>query len=299
MKPTLLIWLLLGLLLPACLAFHAGPMPGEPADAKFATIDGVRLRYVDVGEGSPVVLIHGYASSLDTWSGLIPRLAELHRVIALDLKGFGWSDRPAGDYSPEAQAALVRGLLDELKVGRVAVVAHSWGAAVAVALALGSPERVERLALYDAYVYEEQVPMFFLWARAAGVGEALFAMFYNERPDERLALAFHDPSLLSEELAEQVERAMERPGTRAAALAAARGQRFEDVQTRYRGIEKPVLLIWGRDDVVTPLEYGERLLRDLPDARLEVYPQCGHFPMIEAGTASGRDLIHFLAGVMP
>src|SRR6476660_8383743 len=105
-------------LLAGCLEFHAGAMAGEPKTATFATVDGARVRYVDVGQGPVVVLIHGFASSLETWDLLIPELSKTHRVIALDLKGFGWSDRPEGDYSPAAEARLVIKLLDKLGVKR-------------------------------------------------------------------------------------------------------------------------------------------------------------------------------------
>ncbi len=277
-----------------CLAHHTGPMPGEPRRATFAEVEGARVRYVDRGQGPAVVLLHGFASALDTWEAVIPRLARNHRVIALDLKGFGWTDRPPGDYSPRAQARLVRALLDARGVREAAFVAHSWGASVALAYALRYPTRVTRLALYDAWVYEEQLPTFFLWARAPGIGEALFSLFYKERPDERLALAFHDPRRITERFASAVERALERPGTVAAALDAVRGQRYENVQARYHTITAPTLLLWGREDAVTPLAYGERLARDLPDARLVVYPRCGHLPMIEAQAASTRELERFL-----
>ena len=281
--------------LAGCPSFHTGPMPGEPKTARFASVDGARLRYVDKGEGPPVVLIHGFASSLDTWDRVLPELAKSHRVIALDLKGFGWSDRPEGDYSPAAEAALTLKLLDQLGVKRAAFVAHSWGSSVTLALALAAPERVSRIALYDAWVYEEQLPTTFLMARADGLGELLFSLFYDQRPDERITLAFYDKGLVSEKLVEDVEAALDRPGTTAAALAAVRGQRFTEQQQKYRNIEQPVLLLWGREDVVTTLKFGERLSRDLPHARLVVYPQCGHFPMIEARRQSTEELVKFLA----
>jgi pimeloyl-ACP methyl ester carboxylesterase len=126
------------------------------------------------------------------------------------------------------------------------------------------------------------------------VGETLFTLFYTERPDERLELAFYDKSFLTEKLAEDVERSVERPGTVAAALAAVRGQRFTEMESRYRDIDKPVLLLWGREDVVTRLPYGERLSRELPHAKLVVYPRCGHFPMIEAKSASNAEVERFL-----
>ena len=91
------------------------------------------------------------------------------------------------------------------------------------------------------------------------------------------------------------EAALERPGTVAAALEATRGQTYDEWQSRYRSISAPTLLLWGRDDEVTTLAFGERLARELPNARLAVYPRCGHFPMIEAIGASNRDLAAFLA----
>jgi pimeloyl-ACP methyl ester carboxylesterase len=277
-----------------CISFHAGALPGEPK-ANYANAAGARIRYVDKGQGSPVVLIHGFASSLETWDLLVPELSKTHRVIAVDLKGFGWSDRPEGDYSPLGEARHVVALLDQLGIKRAAFVAHSWGSSVTLALALAAPERVSRIALYDAWVYEEQLPSTFLLARAGGLGEILFTLFYDQRPDERLSLAFYNKDFVTEKLAEDVERSLDRPGTSAAALAAVRGQRFTEQQDKYRTIDKPVLLLWGREDVVTTLPFGERLSRELPHARLVVYPRCGHFPMFEAKRESNQELIKFLA----
>jgi len=276
-------------------SFYAGVPPGAPANATFADVAGAHVRFVDRGEGPPVVLVHGFASSLDAWNGVMAELSKTHRVLAMDLKGFGWSSRPRGDYSPQAEAQLVLALMDQRGIHRAAVVAHSWGSSVALAMALAAPERVSRIALYDAWVYEEQLPTTFLWARAGGIGEALFDLFYTERPDEKIELAFYDKDrYVTERFVEHVEKALDRPGTTAAALAAVRGQRFKDVQALYAGIKQPVLLLWGRDDKVTLLPYGERLARDLPNARLVVYPRCGHFPMIEAASPSTADLEKFL-----
>jgi len=282
-----------------CLQFHQGPMPGEPAGARFAAVAGARVRYTDQGQGPAVVLIHGFASSLETWTGVAPALRGRHRVIAVDLKGFGWTDRPPGDYSPAGQARLVRALLDRLGIETFAAVGHSYGASVALELALQTPARVTRLALYDAWVYEEQLPSLFLWARARGLGEALFALFYEERPEEKLALAFYDPSRIPQQLIDDVERAFARPGTRAAALAAVRGMRYAAVEGRYRTVTQPTLLLWGREDVVSPVAVGERLSRELPRSRLVVYPRCGHLPMLEAAAASTAELAAFLDAAAP
>ena len=280
-------------LLSGCLSYHHGAIPGEPPD-DFIELRGTRVRYVDQGQGPPVLLIHGFASAIEAWDTVIPELESDHRVIALDLKGFGWSDRPEGDYSIREQAAIALELLDELGVGEVAVVGHSFGAAVSLALAHEAPQRVTSLVLYDAWVYDDQLPNFFHWARAEAVGETLFALFYLERIDERLGLAFFDPAVITETLVEDVEAAMDRPGTRAAALASVRAMNLDTFERTYGDIDVPALLLWGREDRVSAIEYGERLLRDLPQAELITFPRCGHLPMIEAAAESNTALLDFL-----
>jgi pimeloyl-ACP methyl ester carboxylesterase len=282
-------------LVMGCMSFHSGPMPGEPRGATFAQIQGVRVRYTDTGEGPPVVFIHGFASALDVWDGVIAEVAKTHRVLALDLKGFGWTDRPEGDYSPAAQARLVLALMDARGIDQAAVVAHSWGASVALALTLAAPARVTRLALYDAWVYEEQLPPAFYWARADGVGEAIFGAFYDQRVEDKIALAFYDKKYVTQRLVDATERALDRPGAVAAALAAVRAQRYSQVETHYKEVQQPTLLLWGREDIVTTLAFGERLSNEMAHARLVVYPRCGHFPMVEAKAPSNAELIGFLA----
>jgi pimeloyl-ACP methyl ester carboxylesterase len=295
-----LLALVVALGLAGCVSFHRGAMHGEPTDATFAELRGARVRYRDEGprEAPAVVLIHGFASALESWVTVAPTLEDRYRVLSLDLKGFGWTDRAEGDYSPEEQARIVLSLMDARGVDRAAIVAHSYGSSVALEIALLAPERVSRIALYDAWVYSDQLPTFFHVARADGIGEAMFATWYGERAEDRLALAFYDERYVTMALVDDVQRALERPGTYAAALAAVRGMHYETVEGQYREIAQPVLLQWGREDRVTPLAYGERLLRELPDAELVTHPRCGHFPMVEAIAASNHRLATFLdAGV--
>ena len=117
-RPMLLA---LATLLSGCLHFHNGPMPGEPKDATYLELEGTRVRYVDVGEGPAVVLLHGFASSIENWLTVMPKLVKDHRIIAIDMRGFGWTDRPVADYSPAAQAKLLKAVLDERKVGKIAL----------------------------------------------------------------------------------------------------------------------------------------------------------------------------------
>jgi uncharacterized protein (TIGR04551 family) len=294
----LIVGLLVGLLaglLAGCPRFHAEPLPGAPPDATFVDVDGVHVRYREAGSGPAVVLIHGYGASSDSWLGVMPELAAHHRVIAVDLKGFGWTTRPAGDYSPAAQASLVWGVLDQLKVVDVALVGHSWGASVALEMAVARPNHVRRVALYSAYVYDDEVPSFFRWAEKPGLGELLFGLFYKERIEDRAALAYYDERWITQARVDRVEADLARPGSVAAALAVARRHQFGALHAAMaRKLARPVLLLWGENDQVTPLRFAHRLVEELGDAELKVYPRCGHIPMVEAHKQSTRDLAAFL-----
>jgi uncharacterized protein (TIGR04551 family) len=278
-----------------CATFHAAPLPGAPADATFVDVDGVHVHYRDEGTGPAVVMIHGFGGSLEHWSGVAPKVAAAgHRVIRIDLEGFGWTSRPYGDYSPAAQGQLVWHVLDKLGVHDVAIVGHSWGASVALSMAVQQPGRTSRVALYSAYVYDEQVPSFFRWAQRGGIGEALFTLFYDERIEDRAPLAYYDERWVTQQRIDRVEDDLARPGTTAAALAAVRGHHFAALHDALRAFTKPVLLLWGAQDQVTPVSFGHRLAAELQDADIHVYERCGHVPMVEAANRSTRDLIAFL-----
>lgn len=288
-------------LLTGCLSYHRGPMPGEP-QATYAQVDGVRLRYLDSAEQHPedlkkpaVVLVHGFASALETWTTVIPQLQATHRILAFDLKGFGWSERPEGDYSNLAQARLLLGLMKQRGIEHASLVGHSWGTSVVLSAVVHAPSKVDRFVLISPYAYDAQIPTFFHWAQAPGVGETLFGAFYKSAFDERIGLGFYDQKWVTQELVDSVEKAMDRPGTVAAALASARGQNFRSLEPRYRSVMQPALVLVGRDDNVATPHFARRLVRDLNNARYVEYAECAHFPMIEAQSETNRDLLAFLA----
>lgn len=287
-------WMLIALSACGGLSFQRGPLIGAPASASFIEVEGTRIRYVDEGAGPAVVLIHGFNSSLEVWSSVIDSLRDSHRVIAIDQRGFGFSDRPAGDYGPAAQATVIAGVMDALTVGSASVVGHSWGASVALALAQHHPERVHRLALYSAWVYDDQLTPFVRWSQLDGLGEALAWLFYDERWAERIELGFYDPDRIPPPMIERAEATASRDGATAVALAVMRGQRFDVLESAYASIAAPTLVLWGRDDRIATVRFGERLQTDLPDAHLIVYPRCGHYPMIECPSSSAA-LRDFLA----
>ena len=141
----------------ACNIYRARKAEREhPPTGRFVTVDGVRLHYIEKGEGSPVVLLHGNVVTAEDFrtSGVLNLLARRHRVIAFDRPGFGYSDRPHGSaWSARAQANLIGDALVILGANRPVVLGHSWGAAVALALALNHPTSARGLVLLSGYYY--------------------------------------------------------------------------------------------------------------------------------------------------
>ncbi|WP_207456371.1 alpha/beta hydrolase [Azospirillum sp. SYSU D00513] len=126
----------------------------HPPSGRFVTVDGVRLHYLEEGDGLPVVLLHGNVVTAEDFvlSGVFERLARGHRVISIDRPGYGYSDRPQGSvWTAAAQAGLLRKALDRLAVERPVVVGHSWGTLVALELALAQPDAVRGLVLLSGY----------------------------------------------------------------------------------------------------------------------------------------------------
>lgn len=307
MRRSTVAWACSALLCVAADGCATWQRPGEPLGARLDPAVGAR--YVHTGAGRavytevrgedtpgkiPVLLVHGFASNHDVWDPLEPVLREGRRTLNVDLPGFGWSSRTEGDYSPVALAHDLDDVLETLGVPQVDVVAHSWGSSVTLALALEHPRRVRRIVLIGGWIYDEQIPPFFRWAMVPGLGEVLFSAYYTERPADRFPAAFEDPSLVSQELVDAIERSFDRPGTSRAALAAARGQRFRQLQVRYRTIAHRALLLWGAHDRVSLPRFGERLANELPNARYVSVPRAGHFPMVEAAGITRATVRAFL-----
>ena len=149
---------LTALTLPAagCLKYQQGRVDYGSASDHFVEIDGQQIRVLDAGKGDVVLFIHGFGSFIEAWSLVMPAFRKQgYRVVALDLPGFGKSDKINRDYSPHGLAVTVHQVMKKLGIDRAHVVAHSWGCSVALALARYRPMHVGRLVLTGAWVFDE------------------------------------------------------------------------------------------------------------------------------------------------
>ncbi len=281
-------WVLLTALtlaLTGCHHWQVESLRYDQDDSTVLRVDGVDLHYKVRGpQGAETVLmLHGFGSSMGVWDPIASALQQHYQLVLVDLAGFGRSSRYEGDYSPETQARLLTALLDELRVERTHIVAHSLGAIIALTLAQQQPERVDRLALMGPWVYEEQIPWALRAARQPGLGEITFGLWFAEHLDQRFAMSFYDPeALITEDMLDRARGMLGLRGSQPAALAVLRDLALKDRQRSYGLVDSRTILIQGEDDRIARPDFTRRLLHQMPNARMEAIPYCGHFPMVEA-----------------
>ena len=271
-----------------------GPGAAPPHRALTIAAGSLRLRGVRAGSGRVVVLLHGYGESLMSWRGVFDRLALEHDVLALDLPGFGLSDKPAGGYATDSIAATVVRALEAQRIGRAVIVGHSMGGAVALAVAVRAPERVSALALVDPAVSASAWDLAPPSDSATGTGWMRRALASYEVLRPRFT-APHDPLWLAEEPGALAYSPAGDPAYRVALEAVLREFDFDYLNpARAQRLTLPILLIWGQYDQVIPLGVGQAMARALPTARLAVVPRSLHRPQVERPDQVGALLDEFL-----
>jgi pimeloyl-ACP methyl ester carboxylesterase len=258
--------------------------------SRFALIDGVRVHYQEAGAESepPLLLIHGFTASNFVWKDvLLPIAAAGFRVVAPDLVGFGFSGKPKdGEYTIDAQARMIVGLMNHLGIASAILVGSSYGGAVAATCALDYPERVERLVLVDAVIndYAKRRPLLRVAALPL-VGNLISPLMLGSRKlvhsQMRKGYAPENMHLFDEARMTAHHRPLLAANTQRATLTTLRRWSAGRIERDAHRIEQPALLIWGEDDPEIPVAHGRRLFEEMPDSRLIVFQHCGHMPMEE------------------
>ena len=246
----------------------------------------INLSYTEKGSGDTLLLLHGFAESRFTWRYLVDDLAKNHRVIALDLKGFGDSPKPRdGRYSIYDQAVAVKHFIEQHKLDHITLVGHSMGGGVALALTLlaeKEPWRVDRLVIIDAAAYKQNLPSMLRDLSTPIVGQlGMYLIPVNYQAKKAYAFSFYDDDKIPPEGVKQAAKSFSKPGSRYVFLQSAKQLIPEDIEKiskRYTTIKQPSLIIWGYNDVVVPRLYGLRLRRDLPNSKLMYVFKAGHMP---------------------
>ncbi|HVG28859.1 MAG TPA: alpha/beta hydrolase [Pyrinomonadaceae bacterium] len=275
---------------------------GHAERSRFTEVGGVRVHYIEAGaaDAPAVVLVHGFAASNFVWHDtLVPLAGAGLRVVAPDLVGFGFSEKPRdGEYTIEAQARAVVRLMDALGIGRATLVGSSYGGAVAAVCALDYPERVRGLVLVGAISNNEVKRR--LVARLGslrGVGEVFAPFVLDARHLSKRRRLRAQTARDGRDYDDLRVRAQLRPlkaaNTQRAILRTLRQWDASRVEREAARITQPTLLVWGARDTDVPLRFGERLHALIPGARLFVFETCAHLPQEERPAEFARLVADF------
>ncbi len=258
------------------------------------------LSYLELGEGPPLILLHGFPQSPYCWRHQMTALARTHRVLAFDLKGYGESDKPRDGYDLGTLTVEMRDAVRTLGYERAAWAGHDWGGVLLWALALRYPEVVERFAIINAPLH--RVSPLHSWYvipfSVPGLMESLLARG-NNRFIRAIRRSAYDPQSFDENTLRTYARDFALPGVHSSSLAWYRSIWKSGPQLRWwlrRKVRRPVLVIWGMHDPALPVGLLKGLEKHI-EAPLEILPlvQCAHWVMEEQPDRTNQALVDFFS----
>lgn len=272
------------------------------APSQFVVLpSGARVHYRNQGQrnGPPLILLHASNASLHTWEPWVQQIGDAFQMISLDLPSHGLTGpTPGDDYSQEGMAKFVAEFATAVGVERFAVAGNSMGGGVAARIAIMYPERVTHLILVDAAGMPTKTPrdpgLGFTLARTPVVQYALLYFSPRNIFEDGLKKAIFDDSLVTPQMVDRYWELNRREGNRAATL-----KRFQTpfdtfVADNASKIIAPTLILWGREDTLTPRDMGEAYNAAIRGSKLVVYNDVGHIPMEEVPDRSASTVRDFL-----
>jgi pimeloyl-ACP methyl ester carboxylesterase len=256
-------------------------------DLRRTRVFGREICYYEVGEGPPLVLVHGVGGDADQWAFCFDSLAASHRVVALDLLGFGRSDKPLIDYRIAGFVELLDCFLGVIDVRRPSLLGHSLGGWITAAFASRFPEKVDKLILNDAAGVDEgsvPLPVDLNISTRANMRCVFNGMFY-------------DTSIVTDALVDlayslHLERGDGYTIKSVLETLVADGEKLDG---RLGRIAAPTLILWGENDIITPLSMAQTYRRGIARSELHTLAQCGHLPCLERPAAFVAAVLSFLS----
>lgn len=259
------------------------------APIRTVVINGHRIAYLDHGDGSPVILVHGFGGSMWQWEYQLD-LSRTHRLIVLDFLGAGLSDKPDLAYTPDELIEFFRAFMDALHVQRASLVGNSMGAGIAIGMALAHPERVDHLVLISGlpdHVHEKLtsplirravdnwLPMWMIELAGRFSGRGVTRTVLSE--------LVHYQTLLTPLVIDRSHRNRKRGGMLRPLLTMAKNLPLWEngFAKRLGEITRPTLILWGTKDKIFPPAVGDALRAAIPGSHLNFIEETGHIPMWE------------------
>lgn len=264
--------------------------------------NGLKVHVRDEGpaDARPIVLVHGFSSSLHTWEPWVTRLKDRYRVISLDLAGHGLTGpHPTHDYSMRGQSLLVGEVLEKLGVESYAIAGSSMGGFVSWVHALENQDKVTGLVLVGAsgYDHPEQEPSgVFLLMEIPGIRDMLKYITPRIAIEKTMGPVYANSPVVNDKLIDRYHQLILREGNREAISYLRQTPREYHLNQQLKDLKTPTLILHGRLDPLVPVKDGYQFDEDIPNSTLIVYENVGHIPMEEIPDRTAADLVDFLEG---
>ena len=296
---VVILWALAGCRAPALPEARLFPA-GTEFTARYLQVDGTRIRYIDVGRGAPVVLLHGLGASMYAWRRNLAAVAAAgFRVIAFDNRGFGLSDKPSAPYDNAAYARLVIALMDSLRLTDAVLVGHSMGGEIAAQVAIEYPARVRGLVVVGSAGLGAREPLLFRVARWPVLGPAALALRGRGFTARLLRSTYYDPGKVTEADVDQYYAPVAQPEYGRALRGVLQQFRFTALEGRLDRIAAPTLVLWGEEDRWVPMGLGRALAAGITRSAFVTVPRAGHSVQEEAPDEVNHLVIRFLKDGLP
>lgn len=257
---------------------------------KEISVFGQKIHYIEAGSGPTVILLHGLGGSTQNWLFTLGQLAEKYHVLVPDQIGFGKSDKPTVNYRIQTYVDFLDQFCKQLKIERATLVGNSMGGWIAAAYTVAFPARVERLVLVDSTGYAPPAGFDYqsLYALNPATKEGMKALatrvFYNK--------IYSSDAFVDQLLAQRMSAG---DGYTINMLIESVIRKEDFLDGRVQSIKQPTLIVWGREDGLTPLSDSERFKKEISNSTLVVLEQCGHFPQVEKAAEFNAAVMKFLA----
>ena len=272
-----------------------------PAESRYVTVDGINTHYVVAGEGRPLLLFHGLGASVVTWRDNLESLSKSFRVYAVDLPGHGDSDKPDIDYAVDTMVDYVARFSRAVDLDRPVIIGNSVGGALGLLTALRFPDLASALVLVDSAGLGREVSIYLRLVTIPGLGEFLESSRVGGT-EFMLQKVFHDRRFVTRELLDELYRSRKMPGAKEAVLRVIRNTvGLRGVHKQYVLVEQlkrlnvPLLVVWGAQDQIIPVSHAHRASQMAPNASVQVFDQCGHWPHMEKAPEFNRLVLEFLS----
>lgn len=264
------------------------------AEDKFIDVDGINIRYRYFGTGvETLVFIHGLAASLDYWYKLVPDLAKYYKIVTFDLPGHGHSDKPILDYSTQFYLQFLEKFIKYLQIKNFTLIGHSFGGGIALKFTIMHPESVKKLILLSNTGFSKKIILFFRLLTIPGLRNILTKVSLN-KVKKFLLLGAYDESVITKDLIDRMHQIVLQPGFHHMLFSTLKytitffGVKrtvYEEIIDKLPSVMVPILLIWGSEDKILPLQWQQQALkRCYATDRVIVLLQCGHLIHIERFT---------------